>query len=381
MSPGLQLRRAGAVVFVGVTLLLLVGGQLLGVPMGLAFVETGSMAPTLDSGDGFVGLPPALLGGVSEGDVVTFESRTIEGGRLTTHRVVDETPEGYVTRGDANAFTDQQAGEPPVPRDRIVAEALQVGGHVVVIPNLGEYVAALRGLFAALGSRFGLGVNQVVAFVLAASIAAYLLDERGAAGGKRAERSTGRRDGVSGLLVVGGAVALVVATATVSMTVASGAVALPYDSVNPGDPGQGGIPAGTTENGSVELRNGGLVPMTAVLSTESPNAGLARERVSLGPRTSRTVNVSITAPAEPGNYEVTVARHQYLGVLPAGLLAGLAAAHPWLGVVAVDLLLAVVVGGFGLAVLGRGRVRFRSRRPVPPDVSVRRRLRSLYRRD
>jgi signal peptidase len=358
----------------------ILAGSILGVPLGIAFVETGSMSSTMDPSDGFIALPPALLGGVSEGDIVTFDARQIENGRLTTHRVVGKTPEGYITRGDANPFNDQQAGEPPIPRDRIVAEALQINGQVIVIPNLGDFVGSVRGIFAFIGTRFGLSVNQVIAFVIVGALAAYLLDESDMGSEKRIDRSTDRPTGFSGLLFIGGAVAVMLAAATLSMTAASGAIALPYDSVAPGDASQGGIPAGTTQSASVELTNGGLVPMTAVLSTDDPNATLAQERVYLGPQSNATVNVSITAPAEPGEYEVSVERQQYLAVLPGGVLSTLSSAGHWLAVAVVDLLLAGVVAAFGAALVGGGRVRLRPRRAVPTEVGLLRWVRSLYTR-
>jgi signal peptidase len=163
------------------------------------------------------------------------------------------------------------------------------------------------------------------------------------------------------------------------MTAASGAVAVPYDSVDPGEADRGGIPAGTTANTSIELRNGGVVPMTAVLSTPDSNAALATERVSLGPRGNRSVNLSITAPASPGEYEVTVERRQYLAVLPGWLLAELSAINHWLAVLVIDLLLASVVGLVGARLVGFGRVRLRSGRSVPFEVGLVRWLRSLYR--
>jgi signal peptidase len=337
------------------------------------------MAPTMEPGDGFVAVPPALTGGVDEGDVVTFDAETIEGGRLTTHRVVGETSDGYTTRGDANPFSDQQVGEPPVPRDRVVAEALQVGGTVVVIPNLGGAVEETRGVFTAVGNRFGLSVNQVVAFLLVALLVVYLLDEGGAVGEKQTGRRTRRENGLSGLLVVGGAVALVLFTATLSMTVASGTMVVPYDSVDPGVAGRGGIPAGTTTNVSITMRNGGIVPMTAVLSTPDSNAHLAAERVSLGPRGNQSVNLSITAPSTPGEYRVTVERRQYLAVLPGWLLVELSAVNHWLAVLVVDLLLASVVGLIGARLVGFNRVRLRAGRSVPFEVGLVRWLRSLYR--
>jgi signal peptidase len=317
---------------------------------------------------------------VSEGDVVTFDAKTIEGGRLTTHRVVRETSQGFVLRGDANAFTDQQGGEPPVPRDRIVAEAVQINGQVVVIPNLGDYVGSLRRLFDSIGSHLGLSVNQVISFILVAAFVAYLLDGGGARGENRVDRSAGRSTGFSGLLFIGGAVALMLAASTLSMTAASGVIALPYDSIEPGAAQQGGIPAGTTQNASVELTNGGLVPMTAVLSTDDPNATLGREQVYLGPQSNATVNVSITAPAKPGEYEVSVERQQYLAVLPGGVLSTLSSAGHWLAVAVVDLLLAGVVAAFGAMLVGGGRVRLRPTRAVPTEVGLLRWVRSLYTR-
>jgi signal peptidase len=377
MTTERYLARVGEVLLVLVCLSLF-AGQLLGVPLGLAFVETGSMAPTMEPGDGFVAVPPELTGGVTEGDVVVFDAETIEGGRLTTHRVVGRTSDGYVTRGDANPVTDQQGGEPPVPRERVVAEALQIGGHVVVIPRLGEGVGAIRELFATVGGWFGLSVNQVVAFALVGLLTAYLLNETGAGGADRTDRSVSRNTGFSGVLLIGGAVALVVVVATLSMTAASGATTLPYDSVGPGAADRGGIPAGTTANASVELTNGGLVPMTATLSTDDPNATLATERIYLPPQSARSVNVSIAAPAEPGSYEVRVDRRQYLAVLPGGVLSALSSASHWLAVAVVDLLLVAVVGLLGHALVGTGRVRLRPERDVRIETLVIRWLRSLY---
>ncbi|MFC7138101.1 S26 family signal peptidase [Halobaculum litoreum] len=64
-------------------------GQALGQPVLVSYVETGSMAPTLAPGDGFVAVPAAVAGQVEAGDVVTFRAESVGGGGLTTHRVVD----------------------------------------------------------------------------------------------------------------------------------------------------------------------------------------------------------------------------------------------------------------------------------------------------
>ena len=83
-----------------VTTVLLIGfvaamliGQQLGQPIVLGFVLTGSMnaqPAEMSPGDGFIAVPPAIAGDVGEGDVVTFEAQQLQGGGLTTHRVVGE---------------------------------------------------------------------------------------------------------------------------------------------------------------------------------------------------------------------------------------------------------------------------------------------------
>ncbi len=72
----------------------LIVGQLLGQPVLLGFVETGSMEPTIETGDGFVAVPSDLTGDPEPGDVVVFDAEELEGGGLTTHRIVEETEQG-----------------------------------------------------------------------------------------------------------------------------------------------------------------------------------------------------------------------------------------------------------------------------------------------
>ncbi|WP_138005339.1 S26 family signal peptidase [Halalkalirubrum salinum] len=115
---------------VGVLFMLLLGamivGQFYGIPVGPSYVVTDSMKPTLEPGDGFIAVPIAIAGPVEEGNVVTFDADQLHGGGLTTHRVVVETDEGYVTRGEVNPFTDQEGDEPPVAEGQLKAKALGV---------------------------------------------------------------------------------------------------------------------------------------------------------------------------------------------------------------------------------------------------------------
>lgn len=66
------------------------------------------------------------------GDVITFESES--GRSVVTHRIVDRTEDGYITKGDANNAADLD----PVPEERVV------GRVVRVIPKIGLFISYLR---------------------------------------------------------------------------------------------------------------------------------------------------------------------------------------------------------------------------------------------
>lgn len=85
-----------------------------------AVVISGSMEPTISVNDMVVIQDQADY---EQGDIITYES----GESLITHRIVGQTEEGFLTRGDAN-----QANDPaPVPQE------LVVGKVVLCLPGVG----------------------------------------------------------------------------------------------------------------------------------------------------------------------------------------------------------------------------------------------------
>lgn len=368
-------------VFVAAVVVAVLLGAVLGQPILVGFVETGSMRPTLAPGDGFVAIPEPVAGPPEPGDVVTYRAETLHGGGLTTHRVVGRTADGYVTRGDHNPFTDQQGGEPTVDRSQVVAVAWQVDGHVVVLPVLGAAVTTARDLLGAAASAVGLRADsrQVAVGLAVLFGSAYVLDELLAAG--RTDRETGRdrsRDvGYDAGRVLAVGVLLVVGVATLSMVVPTGTATLTYDSVSADRAVSGGIPAGGERQVPLHLQNPAVVPSVVVLETPD-GAPLSRDAVVLAPRERATVNVTVAAPATPGRYEQRIVQRRYLGVLPVGVLRALDAVHPWLAVATVDALVGAVVAVAGRLLLGRGRRRLRPVRR-PAGRSARRWLGALYR--
>ena len=366
----------------------LVVGQFLGQPVLLSYVETGSMQPALAPGDGFVAIPAGIAGGIGPGDVVTFDAQEIQGGGLTTHRVVEETERGYITRGDNNPFTDQDGGEPVVQDADVVAKALQVGGGVVVIPHLGTvamgFQSALQSVQTWLAVTFGVrsfqGTQGLAYIVFGLSLVAYAVDWYLNAGSRdRETRDRSRDDGTSVFAILGVLALVLMATATAAMVVPGGpqeygVVSAEFESENPTV-----IESGTSQEIEYVVPNAGLVPVYAYVTPASPDVDVDPQRLSVGSRGEASTTVTLSAPDETGYYRLFVVEHRYLAVLPPGIVDELYGVHPWAPLVVINGLLGGGIVGIGVLLL-RGepaRIRSRDSRERPPFYK--RLLRELYR--
>ena len=347
----------------------LVAGQLLGQPILLSFVTTGSMEPTLEPGDGFVAIPPELAGDIQEGDVVVFEAEEIEGGGLTTHRVVDTTEQGYITQGDANPFTDQDSGEPRVQEPEIAAVAWQPGGSVLAIPGVGTVVTGVQSGLESLqwwlaqlfGTRALLGTQGLAYLLFASSIVLYFLtgylgDEQ-----KDRNRSPDRNTGTNSYQLMILLTLVVVAGATAAMVVPAdsqefGIVSAEFDSERPDV-----IEQGTSESFEYSIHNTGVIPVEVMLEPSGDRIDAEPERLTVDRRSSVNTTVTISAPPETGQYRAFLGQHRYLAILPAPVIESLYELHPWAPILAINTVIAVPFYLFGMLLLGTGRIRSRQR--------------------
>lgn len=373
-------RGFGVIVEVAAVVLLgaMVAGQALGQPVLLSYVTTGSMEPTLEPGDGFVAIPAAAAGPVETGDVVVFRAEQLHGGGLTTHRVVEETDRGYVTRGDANPFTDQDGDEPPVKSEQVVAVAWQPGGDVLVLPGLGSVITGTRSILdtgqrhvaGLLGTRAVLGPQGLAYLLSGTTVGYYLVSAWRADGGER-ERSRARETPTDPRLYAAAFTALVVVAATAAMVVPAGPQQFGVVSAESDSPGQRVIEQGTSESVDYPVGNGGFLPVVAYFDSRSDRATVEPTSVAVPARESRHVSVTLSAPPETGYYRHYVVEYRYLAVLPRPLLDVLHGVHPWLPILVVDALLAGPFYLLNRRLLGTGRVRSRSRgRDTPGDTRL-----------
>ncbi|ELY68311.1 signal peptidase I [Natrinema versiforme] len=362
-----------------VALIGLVSGQVLGQPILLGFVETGSMEPTIDTGDGFVAIPSDLTGDPEPGDVIVFEAEEIHGGGLTTHRVVEETPRGYVTRGDANPFTDQDGDEPPVRDAQIVATAWQVNGNVVTIPRFGTAVMtagdalerAQTRLASAVGTRSVLGSSGLATVLLGVSVALYAVEtvrERRSPS-LESRGADDESEWIDPRLLSAGFALLVVAAAAAAMVVPAGTqsydvISAEFESERPLV-----IEQGTTADVPYPVANGGFVPTISYVEAGGPDVTTAPGRAAVGPQDETSVTVSITAPDETGHYTTYITEYRYLHVLPAPVIDALYGIHPRLP-------FATILSVLGAGTYGLGRFLSGPGDPRSRRAAIRRRCRT-----
>lgn len=92
-----------------------------------AVVISGSMADTISVNDLIIAKAQE---GYQTGDIISF----LQGDTLVTHRIVEETPEGYLTKGDANNTPDPD----PVPKENVVGKVRWI------VPGAGNIIEGIR---------------------------------------------------------------------------------------------------------------------------------------------------------------------------------------------------------------------------------------------
>lgn len=358
-------------------------GQVIGQPVLFAYVDSGSMEPTIDEGDGFVAIPAAATSPPQEGDVITFEAETIEGGGLTTHRVVGETADGYITRGDANPFTDQDGGEPPVTDEQIVAEALQIGDFVVVIPQFGTVVEGIQGLVVAalapIAAALGLsGATTGTAglAIFAVGVVLFIwstISERRTGPERDLSRSTEPEERLDTRRLAIVVLLVVLVPANASMVAVDGTSELVVDGDEVTD--APGVSAGDEIEAEFDIRNGAFLTMLFALEADG-DATLQDESLSIPPGETATTTLSVAAPPPGTEKTVTVTQHRYFVLFPEGLILSLHDIHPFVALAGLNAFITVSVLGFIAGLFGFGEVQFRqTSRDVPMTIAIKQWLR------
>ena len=366
MKPSELLQYVAGGLLIGLILLLLVS-QLLGQP-AIVFVETGSMAPTLQPNDGYLAVPAIIADDPAVGDVILFQSQELGGGELTTHRVVEITDEGYITQGDANPFTDQDGDEPPVSEGQIKSVALTIGDGVVVIPGLGASVSAVRSAGTAIQNYvlipIGLDI-EVTTLSTAAMVAGLVLFVYGTVTGATNKRQRSRSRGglfTNAIVVIAVLALVVVIPLNISMLLPSGVYQYEILSSESPTDNEQIIPVGGESDVTYAMQNSGHLPVLVFLEAASDGVEVSESQIYVPRRTTVETSITMQAPDQTGSYLRFVREYRYLVVLPPSLIASLHAIHPVVAIAAINLFVGGLVVGVSVATVGTDRLRLRSRK-------------------
>jgi len=362
-----------------VLVLALVVGALAGQPVLLTYVESGSMSPTIEEGDGIVAIPEQVAGDVEQGDVIVFQSQEIQGGELTTHRIVGETERGYITRGDANPFTDQDGTEPPVTESQIVAVIWQPGGQVVTIPNFGTAIITSRTAVANTLTAVTtvLGVEQAAVSWQAGSVmlvSGVVLLVISLASGivNRSSRERARSRGqdtfdprYAALFLI----AIIIIPANVAMVAPGSTHEIPAgeiatdDDIAPGEPVEATLVANNED---------ALVTMLVVFNTSGRTTLENRWLDVPGGETDSTA-LYVSAPPRGEQKVVTVSERRYIVLLPPAAIIAMHDIHPLVALGVINAALTGAILTFVIGLLGTSKRRVRdTNREVPRYLRLKR---------
>lgn len=275
-------------------------------PVVVATPDSGSMVPTAQTHSlvVLVDTEPTV------GEIALFETPTRE--RAVLHRLVERTPEGdaFITKGDANAATDQAAGDPPVAPDQVFGTVPTIFGQPLVIPYAGLVLT-----------------NPVFAFGIWALLGASLLYTTTSG---QAVRETAASVPVRVHVVVL-ALAIMVVIPVVSVAAPASADAQILTTTTATDDNPAIVEPGEVGESTIEVSS---PVIWGVETTAQVDGDLRIRSVESGGGGTQTVTV-VNEPAEtPQVHRGTVTVYSYPATLPKPVLAALADVHPFVAGVA-----------------------------------------------
>jgi signal peptidase len=121
------------------------------------------------------------------------------------------------------------------------------------------------------------------------------------------------------------------------------------------------IEQGTNKTYDRAVQNTGIIPTVVMIEPVGEQIDATPDRLSVDSREMRNITMTVSAPPETGYYKFYVEQHRYLALLPRQVIGSLYQIHPWLPILAINIVIGVPFYIFGLVLLGTGRIRTRNR--------------------
>jgi len=329
-------------IIVAIVLTAAIGSAIYDKPIFLSSVRSNSMYPLFQRGDMILIKSISAKDTLNIGDIVVFKD---EDGSLSSkgwivHRIIegDET-KGYITKGDANDYTDQASGDTrPIQRDWIVSRVVTIKNKPVKIPLIG-FLPLWMEKFQTTPYAM-----PVIAVLLAVIIAISELTVN-----KRKHKTQKKNNLTMHLLYFLGGITMSIIMLT-TMLATSQRIVIPYEVSENSKGVLTGSSIGIIRVGDKiqkplsELSNKGFFPVIAVITATNDDFSFSHPLTTLAPGETIKTEFQLIV-SEAGNYNETVTVGMFYPFLPPQLIYNLASKSYWLALIIVSL-----VPGFPLMV-------------------------------
>lgn len=303
-------------------------------PVFFSSVRSNSMYPLFQRSDMILIKSVSNKDKINIGDIVVFK---VEEGSLSSkgwivHRVIGGNEEmGYITKGDANDYTDQASGgTPPIRREWIASEVLVIGKQPLKIPLIG-YLPLWMEKFQANPYTM-----PVIAIVLAVIVG---ISEFISGNKRRKKRKTSLE--LQLIYFFSGLVISVIMGATMLAT--SERIVMPYEISNDSHGVLMGSDIGIIKTGDKiekslsELSNKGFFPIIATITTNDEQISFSHTLITIKPGNNIETTMNLEA-AIPGEYQSTIHIGMFYPFLPSKWIYSLSLKSYWLALVVVSLI-------------------------------------------
>ncbi|WP_342433244.1 signal peptidase I [Neobacillus sp. FSL H8-0543] len=310
-----------------------VGSAITKKPVLLTVIRSNSMYPVWERGDMVIidNLNPDE--NISNRDIVFFKA---EKGSLATkgwiaHRVISGNPEeGFITKGDANDYSDQESDDTgPIDRKWIAGRAFEIGDTPIVLKKIGYLSLWME--------KYQSNPLLLPGFALILGIIIAIGELKPSK--KRKRKNKGME--LSLIYFTGG---LTISIMLGSTMLSSGHTLNQVYEVS--EQSQGvliGSDVGILKVGESisrplsEIKNEGFFPLIGAITTNDKQIQLSHKKVSL-PQ-GQQINATYTVHAEdPGKYKATIKVGLFYPLLPASFIYFLAQKSYWLALIVVSII-------------------------------------------
>lgn len=320
-------------IIVAVVLVAAIASAIKDRPMLFSAVRSNSMYPMFQRGDMILITSVSETTPVNIEDIVIFRAETgsLSANGWIVHRIIEgDDVLGYITKGDANTYSDQASGGTgPIKREWIVSKVITLANYPIKIPLLGFLPLWMEEIKA---SPYAMPVITVI-------LAAIIMISEITNNKKRNKKKKSNLD-LPLVYLLGGLTITIIMVAT--MLACSQRIIVKYEVTDNGNGILSGSGIGVFKVGEKskkplsELNNKGFFPITSTITTKDTQITFSHSLFTLSPNETIETEMELNA-LTIGEYNTIIHVGLFYPFLPSSLIYYLSSINYWLALVTVSL--------------------------------------------